>query len=121
MDEMKKYEEKYIEYLTKLIEYKEIQLKRKAMMRLYMGVFLGFIVSFMIYMLFISEIPNSNREVIYLLVGNATGVFGTIINYYFGDSEGREDAVNFYLDNKNLNKKLSDDIQNIEDIENDCK
>jgi len=74
-------------------EFEEKQAKRKAMIRVIIALIMSAIVFYMIAMLFTSEVPQGNREVIYLLVGNATGAFfGTLISFYFGDSEGRLDT-----------------------------
>jgi hypothetical protein len=84
------YDKAYMDYQIKLMELHEIQIKRKSKLRTIIGILLSIVVFFMIYMLFVTEVPAGNREVIYLLVGNATGAFfGTLINFYFGDSEGR--------------------------------
>lgn len=83
----------HLEYQIHLMDLHEKQIKRKANFRIIIGTILGGIVIYMLDKLFNTEIPAGNREVIYLLVGNATGAFfGTMINFYFGDSEGRVDV-----------------------------
>lgn len=81
-----------LEYELKRLEYNEKQAKRKSTIRLIIASFMGGIVLYMLAKLFNTEVPPGNREVIYLLVGNATGAFfGTLLSFYFGDSEGKAD------------------------------
>jgi membrane protein DedA with SNARE-associated domain len=86
------YQEHRIKYQVQVMDYHEKQMRRKAIFRIIIGTVLGAIVLYMIRQLFGSTIPAENKDVVYLLVGNATGAFfGTMINFYFGDSEGRID------------------------------
>lgn len=80
------------QYKLKVLEFNEKQAHRKSTIRIFIAIIMSSIVFYMIAMLFNSEVPTGNREVIYLLVGNATGAFfGTLISFYFGDSEGKSD------------------------------
>lgn len=40
------------------------------------------------------EIPTTNRDVYNILLGALAGSVGTIMSFYFGDSEGREGSGN---------------------------
>ncbi len=85
---------KKIEFLEKQIEQYEKNLHRKSISRLVLGLFLGAIVSLSLYMLFTRSIPEGNRDVIIAMVSGLTGAFfGSVINYYFGDSESRTEQI----------------------------
>lgn len=51
---------------------------------------IGFFV--MLGLLSFVEIPSGNREVLIALLGSMGGSVGTIIAFYFGDSEGTENG-----------------------------
>jgi hypothetical protein len=68
-------------------------MKRKWLVRLVIaGLFgMGFFV--MLGFLLFVEIPQGNREVLITLLGGMAGSVGTIVAFYFGDSEGTETEV----------------------------
>ena len=84
------FEIRRLEFLERQLELHEKAQHRKAITRVVLGLFLGFIVGSALLFLFLRSIPDGNRDVVIALVSGLTGAFfGTVINYYFGDSESR--------------------------------
>lgn len=78
------------EYLTTLMKLHAEEKKRKAIIRLILGLFLGVIVVASIAFLLLFSIPERNRDVVIVLVSGLSGAFfGSVISYYFGDSDSR--------------------------------
>ncbi|MCA1799929.1 MAG: hypothetical protein LC687_00215 [Actinobacteria bacterium] len=88
------YEQRRLEYLEKKMEFHEKSTRRKAYIRMALGVFLGGIVVSSLIFLFQKEVPPGNRDIIIALVSGLTGAFfGSVINYYFGDSDNHAEPV----------------------------
>ena len=115
MDRIEKYydlESQRIEYQKKQLELHYKEQKRKGLIRLIIGAFLGIIVFVCIVMLFKSEVPAANRDVLIALVSGLTGAFfGSVISYYFGDSDNRPDAGKFETPPPNFNKQTETHIE----------
>ena len=95
-DRLEKYydlETQRIEYMKKDLELHHKEMKRKALIRLAIGCFLGIVVFVCLFLLFTSEVPAGNRDVLISLVSGLTGAFfGSVVSYYFGDSDSRPDS-----------------------------
>jgi uncharacterized membrane protein YeaQ/YmgE (transglycosylase-associated protein family) len=99
-------ESQKIDYQKKQLELHHKEQKRKGLIRLLIGAFLGTIVFVCIIMLFRSEVPAGNRDVLIALVSGLTGAFfGSVVSYYFGDSDSRPDLSKFETPAPNFNKK----------------
>jgi len=95
-----------IEYQKKQLELHHKEQKRKGLIRLLIGAFLGTIVFVCIILLFSSEVPAGNRDVLIALVSGLTGAFfGSVVSYYFGDSDSRPDTSKFEAPAPDFNKK----------------
>ncbi len=82
------YEQRRLEFLERKMDFYEKSQRRKAYIRMVLGVFLGCIVAISLAFLFQKEVPAGNREIIIALVSGLTGAFfGSVISYYFGDSD----------------------------------
>lgn len=49
-----------------------------------------------LYLLLKMEMPDKNKEILYVAVGNMFGVVTTVIAYYFGTSKDKSDADKTY-------------------------
>ncbi len=109
MDRIEKYydlESQKIEYQKKQLELHHKEQKRKGLIRLIIGAFLGLIVFICLVLLFKSEVPAGNRDVLIALVSGLTGAFfGSVVSYYFGDSDSRPDAGKFEAPPPDFNKQ----------------
>jgi len=109
MSRIEKYydlESQKIDYQKKQLELHHNEQKRKGLIRLIIGAFLGIIVFACIILLFWSEVPPGNRDVLIALVSGLTGAFfGSVVSYYFGDSDSRPDASTFEIPPPNVNKQ----------------
>ena len=96
---MNRHEEYFLEFERAKIDLyieqlrlREKETKRKAFIRIFIGTFLGIIVLGCMLFLFMTEIPAGNRDVVIALVSGLTGAFfGSVVTYYFGDSDSRND------------------------------
>jgi len=122
MNRVEKYfelESQKIDYQKKQLELHHTEQKRKGLIRLLIGAFLGIIVFVCIVMLFRSEVPEGNRDVLIALVSGLTGAFfGSVVSYYFGDSDSRPDTGKFETPPPDFNKK-SDSILDVKEEEDD--
>jgi hypothetical protein len=50
--------------------------------------------------LYFKAIPDSSRDVAYLLLGALTGEFGKVVNYFFGSSKGSSDKTTLLMKGK---------------------
>jgi membrane protein DedA with SNARE-associated domain len=90
--ELKKLERdsKYYELQMQRNEMRMQEVKRRMFIRLVIAIFLAFVMTAAMWFLFTREIPERNRDVVVVLIGGLAGAFtGAVVNYYFGDSEGR--------------------------------
>ena len=86
------YEKSRIQLHIKQLELREKETRRKSLIRIFIGTFLGLVVTGCMLFLFTTEIPSGNRDVVIALVSGLTGAFfGSVITYYFGDSDSRND------------------------------
>ena len=115
MDRIEKYydlENQKIEYQKKQLELHHKEQKRKGLIRLLIGAFLGTIVFVCIVLLFKSEVPAGNRDVLIALVSGLTGAFfGSVVSYYFGDSDSRPDVGKFEAPPPDFSKQVEPEIE----------
>lgn len=97
--------EEFIKYKLKLAELHAQEKTRKSFIRITLGLFLGSIVLYMVHFLLLREIPQGNREVVIALVNLLVGAFaGSVVSYYFGDSDSRIEIPDFDF-SKNENEE----------------
>lgn len=78
----------------KQLELRETESRRKSYIRIFIGTFLGIVVSACMLFLFTKEIPEGNKDVVIALVSGLTGAFfGSVVTFYFGDSDSRSESV----------------------------
>jgi len=46
---------------------------------------------FVLYVVFVAEMPQSNKELGLLVIGALVAKFGDVVNYFFGSSKGSSD------------------------------
>lgn len=71
------------------LEFQERKDRRHGRARLIIALFVGFLVAYAWFRLFMHDIPEGNKEVLIALVSAVTGSLMTIVAFYFGDSDGR--------------------------------
>lgn len=82
------YELRRLDLLERKIESTERQQRQRSIIRLFIGATLGVIVGWALYFLFTQEVPPGNRDVVIVIVSALSGAFfGSVISYYFGDSD----------------------------------
>lgn len=97
----------------KILDLQEKTRKRKTYFRAGIAIILGLIVFYMIAKLFSNDLPEGNREAVLLLTGSASGAFfGTLISYYFGDSEGRTEHSDSVTE-ESLSKEKNDENRHL--------
>lgn len=85
-------EKSKMDLYIQMLQLKETEARRKGYIRIFIGTFLGIIVSVCLFFLFTKEIPAGNKDVVIALVSGLTGAFfGSVVTYYFGDSDSRND------------------------------
>ena len=85
------YELKRLDYLKERMHAYQRTQKRKATIRLAVGSLLALIVSLSLAFLFVREIPAQNKDVVITIVSALSGAFfGSVISYYFGDSDNAQ-------------------------------
>lgn len=84
----KQLELRRLDFFEHKMEMYEKSQRRKSVIRIIMGMFLGIIVTAAIAFLMWRPIPQENRDVVIVLVSGLSGAFfGSVISYYFGDSD----------------------------------
>ncbi len=58
----------------------------------------GFFV--ILYLLVMNIVPESNREVLNILLGALVGSFGSIVQYFYGSSQGSREKTDLMSDKK---------------------
>jgi len=82
------YEAKRLEFLERKMTLYEQSIRRRSYIRMVLGLFLGVIVAVALWFLFTKEVPSGNRDVVIAIVSGLSGAFfGSVISYYFGDSD----------------------------------
>lgn len=71
------------------LDHEERKDKRHGRARLIIALFVGFLVAYAWFRLFMHDIPEGNKEVLIALVSAVTGSLLTIVAFYFGDSDGK--------------------------------
>lgn len=71
------------------LEFQERKDRRHGRARLIIALFVGFLVAYAWFRLFMHDIPEGNKEVLIALVSAVTGSLLTIVAFYFGDSDSR--------------------------------
>lgn len=88
------YELKRLEFIERKMDMFERSTKRKSYIRLVFASILSVIVIGCLWFLFTTEIPSGNRDVVIALVSALAGAFfGSVISYYFGDSDTNDGPV----------------------------
>ena len=91
------YELRRLDLLERKIESSERQQRQRSIIRLFIGTTLGVIVGWALYFLFTKEVPPGNRDVVIVIVSALSGAFfGSVISYYFGDSDSVATPVATY-------------------------
>lgn len=86
--------EKKLDLVSLKMDLYEKNAKRRQFFRAVFGVMLTIMVAASLAFLLFTEIPEGNREVVISLVAGLNGAFfGTVMGYYFGDSDKSSDQV----------------------------
>jgi len=68
-------------------------LPTKAKVRLFIGGAVAFIFAGMLGTLLFYPVPKENADILKVLVGFTGGAFVTMVSFYFGDSDGKDQEV----------------------------
>lgn len=68
--------------------------------RTIISLFMLIVIVALLFLMFIIELPENNKEMAYLVVGALMGSFTTIIAFWFGSSKGSSDKTDIINQNK---------------------
>jgi len=99
------YEMKRLEFLERKMDMYAQSTRRKSYIRIVFASILAVIVIGCMFFLFTRDIPSGNRDVVIALVSALTGAFfGSVINYYFGDSDKSLEPMPTFEEKHDLSK-----------------
>lgn len=111
--------EKKLDLVSLKMDLYEKNAKRRQFFRAVFGILLTVLVGFSLGFLLFTEIPEGNREVVISLVAGLNGAFfGTVMGYYFGDSDKSSDEVPQFREQFDDALEESEDLaSSFEDLE----
>ena len=68
--------------------------------RTIISLFMLIVIVALLFLMFIIELPENNKEMAYLVVGALMGSFTTVIAFWFGSSKGSSDKTDIINQNK---------------------